>query len=289
MEPTHTKHLNAAPRFPPVTDLDGSRVAITGASSGIGEACALAFAKRGCRVAVAARRVDRLERVAREAKEAGAAATHVQRVDVTDRGDIEAWADAVEAAFGGLDVVVANAGIGQYGPFLDVPADELERVAATNLTGVWHTVQAFGGPLGDGGQVQVVGSMIARVPTPYMSTYVATKAALVSWTRSVRPELKRRGIDLTLVLPGATRTEFPDHAVKPDGLSYQELKDAIGRGWSPDRVAEACVDAAETRPKEVPLTGTGRIGWALGSIAPNLMAGALERPMRPDEEPPKGI
>lgn len=271
-----------------VDELADARVAITGASSGIGAALAEAFGRRGASVALCARRRDALERVAEAAKEQGAEATHVQTVDVTEQDQLQAWADALGTAWSGIDVAVANAGVGQYGPFLEMSAEDLEQVASTNLTGTWHTVRSLADLIDDGGQVQVVGSMIARVPTPYMSTYAATKAALVSWTRSVRPEMKRRGIDLTLVLPGATRTDFAVNTVRAEGTSIRDLKAALERGWSPKRVAEACVEAAKRRPKELPLTGTGRIGWALGSLAPNLVAGALERPMRPGDET-KGI
>lgn len=264
-------------------DLAGERVAITGASSGIGEAVAEAFAAEGCHVALSARRLEKLEEVAGRCRDLGAPSARADRVDVTDPDDVQAWAGTLSGE--GLDVVVANAGVGQYGRFLRTDADDLERVVETNLLGVWRTVHALADLLEAArGQAIVVGSMISRVPIPYMSAYHTTKAALRAWTRAVRPELSRRRIALTLVEPGMTRTAFGDHAVPEQGASPGGLSEEVQRGWPPERVAERCLRAARWRPKEVPMTLLGRIGGALASLVPNLAARALEPTMRPEEE-----
>lgn len=260
-------------------DLEDLRVAITGASSGIGEACALAYAAEGCRVAVSARRVDRLERVVGDCRQAGAADVHVRGVDVTDPDAVAAWADEL-AGSGGLDVVVANAGIGQYGPFLDRGIEGTAAVVETNLLGVLRTVHATAPLLADGGQVQVVGSMSHALPLPYMSVYAASKAAVTSWTRSVRPELARRGIDLTLLSPGMVRTGFFDRIFDDDPVPPVVAR-ATDRGVPPGEVAEASVDAARRRPDEVTLTLGGRVLAALARLAPRSFARAVERRLRP--------
>lgn len=266
-------------------DLTDHRVAITGASSGIGAEAAVAYARWGCRVAVSARRPDRLEATAARCRDAGAAEVRADVVDVTDRAAVEAWADGLGAAWdGGLDVLVANAGVGHYGAFLDLPMDAVEQVVQTNVLGAMRTVHAFGPHLEAArGRCVVVSSMIAWVPFPYMSVYQASKAALVGWTRSVRPELRRRGVDLLLLCPGATATEFPKAALKEEGLDYQDLKDAVGKGWSAERVARALVRATARRwpPKERKLTWLGRAGQVVGTLMPNLVARAVAAGMRP--------
>lgn len=262
-----------------VDDLTGARVAITGASSGIGAACARAFAEQGASVAICARRHDALEAVAEGCRAAGAEAVRVDVVDVTSAGDVATWADEL-AAWGGLDVAIANAGVGHHGPFLERGIDEVEAVVETNVVGVLRTVHATGPLLDDGGQVQVIGSMGHVLPLPYMSVYAATKAALTSWTRSVRPELARRGIDLTLVLPGTVRTGFFD-AIFEDRPTPGVVEAALAEGIDPEAVAEVCVDAARRRPDEVPMSWSGRLlGW-LARLAPGWIGGAVERRLRP--------
>lgn len=268
-------------------DLTEARVAITGASSGIGAATAKALAEQGSALAVSARREDRLETVADACRDRGAPEVRVDRVDVTDADAVSAWFDAIDAAWGDLDVVVANAGVGQYGSFLDVDADHLDRVMETNVRGVWRTVRGAA-PLLEPveGHAIVVASVVRHVPIPYMSAYVASKAAVAHWSRAVRPELARRGIDLTLVSPGATQTEFPESALKPEGTGYGELKEMIGSGWSAERVARAITRAARRRPKEVNLTVLGRLGMGLGVLAPNFLARTMEPQMRPPDRDP---
>lgn len=266
-------------------DLEGKRVAITGASAGIGRAAAVEYARRGCRVALAARRRDRLQAAADACRDAGAADVRVASVDVTDGDAVEAWADALSSAWdGGADVVVANAGVGQYGAFLDMAFDDVEQVVRTNVLGAMRTVHAFGPLLEEAkGRAVVVASMVAWVPFPYMSVYQMTKAALRAWTRSVRPELRRRGIDLIALYPGATDTEFPAAALKGEGLDYQDLKDMTALGWSAKRVARALVRATARRwpPKERKLSLVGRAGMVVGPLMPHLVARAVAAAMRP--------
>lgn len=266
-------------------DLQGKRVAVTGASAGIGRALAVEYARRGCRLAISARRLERLEATASLCRDAGAADVRIDRVDVTDGDAVEGWADDLGAAWdGGADIVVANAGVGQYGAFLDMDLDDIEQVVQTNVLGTMRTVHAFGPMLEEAeGRAVVVSSMIAWVPFPYMSVYQATKAALRAWTRSVRPELGRRGIDLIAFYPGATDTEFPAAALKEEGLDYRDLKDAVSAGWSPERAARACVRATARRwpPKERKLSVIGRAGMVVGSLMPHLTARAVGAATRP--------
>lgn len=264
--------------------LQGARLAITGASSGIGAAVALAFAGRGCKLALSARRGAALQEVAGQARGAGAAEVRTRVVDVTRDKDVHAWAAELREAWGALEVAVANAGVGHYGPFASMRPEHLDQLVQTNLLGVWRTAQALLPLLEEGrGQLIVVGSVAGRVPLPYLSTYCATKAALLAWTRSVRPELARRGIAVTLLAPGSTRTPFARGALREEGVKGSDLDEgiALSRGWSAGRVAQAMLRAAQRRPRELSLSLEGILGQWTSSFAPHLLAKAMERPMRP--------
>lgn len=272
--------------------LHGARVAITGASSGIGAAAAEAFARQGARLALAGRDTAALEQVAQRCRSAGAAEVRVRAVDVTRAADLAAWAAELREAWGALDVAVANAGVGHYGPFATHHADHWEQLVQTNLVGVWRTAQALLPLLARGqGQLIVVGSVAGRVAMPYLSTYCATKAALVAWTRGVRPELALQGIAVTLFAPGSVRTPFARHALRDravrgtalaePGQRRTDLDKAMGRGWTAERVGQAMVRAARRRPREVHLTLQGKAGIWASAVAPHLLARIVEPWMRP--------
>jgi short-subunit dehydrogenase len=269
--------------------LQGAHVAITGASSGIGASMAEAFARAGCRLALAARREDALQDVAERARAAGAPEVRTRRVDVTRDAELQAWTDELAKAWDGkLEVVVANAGVGHYGPFLDMRPEHLDQLLRTNVLGVWRTIQVMGPMLEAAhGRAVVVGSVAGRVPLPYLSTYCATKAALQMWSRSARPELRKRGIGLTLVAPGATRTAFARRALREREVKGKDLEERgsldsyVGMGWRPERVARATVRAVQMGRREIHLTVAGRAGEALAAVAPHLLARAAEPWMRP--------
>jgi short-subunit dehydrogenase len=279
--------------------LAGARVAITGASGGIGEAAALAFAREGARLALAARRREALEQVAERCRAAGSPEVLVQVVDVTIPPEVEAWAAALTEAWGGVEVCVANAGVGHYGTFAAMKEEHLEALVQTNLLGVWRTTQALLPLLAEAkGHVVVVGSIAGRVPLAYLSTYVGTKHALVGWTRSVRPELARMGITITHLAPGATRTGFarnslrrrregsPDHA--PRVVPEQLDKGTALVGQSAARVGRAVVHAARWRRREVHLSLAGIAAvWAC-HVAPLLLARLTEPYLRPRDHGGKG-
>jgi short-subunit dehydrogenase len=264
--------------------LRGTGVAITGASSGIGRAAALAFAREGCRVALAARREEPLEAAARACAARGAPEAWARAVDVADAAQVQAWASEVGKRWQGrCDVLVANAGVGHYGEFLAMLPEHMEQVVQTNLLGVWRTVHAFG-PLLEAarGHVIVTGSMAGKVPLPYLSTYCATKSALLGWSRSARPELRRRGVTLTLLEPGMTRTDFGRHALLAQGTKRTGVDEYItSHGQRAEHVGRAAVRAARWKPRELDLTLAGRAGALLAHLAPHLLARSMERLTRP--------
>jgi NADP-dependent 3-hydroxy acid dehydrogenase YdfG len=192
-------------------ELRGRVVVVTGASSGIGEATAVAFAKRGAKVVLAARRLDRLEDLADRIERAGGRALAL-RCDVGDRDEIQRLPGIVEELVGPADVLVNNAGIPGGGRFAELTMEQIERVVRVNLLGVLYGTRAFlPGMLARGrGHVVNVASLAGRYAVPGASVYTATKHAVVAFSESLNFDTEPEGVRVTTVNPGFVSTEgFP--------------------------------------------------------------------------------
>ena len=191
-----------------------SVVLVTGASSGIGRATALAFARAGARVAVAARRKGLLEELAAQAGRD----LLVLPTDVTRRDEVAACIDTVHQRCGRLDLVVNNAGVLIPGRLDQIAASDLDAMLRVNLFGQLFVMQEalrVMGPRGDGVIVNVASLGGRRGYTP-LGGYCATKFALVGLTEAVREELAERGIHVALVLPGIVETPMVEHVTQDD-------------------------------------------------------------------------
>jgi NADP-dependent 3-hydroxy acid dehydrogenase YdfG len=185
--------------------------AVTGASSGIGRAIAVALGARGWNVALGARRLDALKTTAElVALEGGVAVSHL--LDVTDPASVDEFFTAVESVFGPVDTLVNNAGVAVPGLLVDTAPEALAREVDTNLLGpLLCTRRALPGMFAaDHGDVVFVSSDTARVPRPGMIGYSASKAALETVARVVDMETEGRGIRTTVVRVGPTLTDFAD-------------------------------------------------------------------------------
>ena len=183
---------------------------VTGASSGIGEALAMEFARRGYDLALAARRVERLEAVADRLRSAGAGRVLCLPLDVTDFPSIEVALGRAAAEFGRLDVVVANAGVGYSLPVGKGRIDEVRRTLDTDLTGAIATIEhalpilrAQGG-----GQVVAITSIAGSRGMPFLGAYSAAKAGLHRYVQALRAEVYREPIDVTELAPGYIDTDM---------------------------------------------------------------------------------
>ena len=190
--------------------LKNSVVLITGASSGIGEATALAFAKRGARLALCARRLERLQAVAKRCREAGSPKVTTKRVDVSVRTQARGFVAAALRDFDRIDVLVNNAGLGWAGPLLEMPEEKARALVDTNLLGlVWTTQAVLPAMLPARSGVIVNVSSIAGVrAAPYAALYSATKHAVTGLSHALRGELSGTGVKVCAVYPSVTATEF---------------------------------------------------------------------------------
>jgi NAD(P)-dependent dehydrogenase (short-subunit alcohol dehydrogenase family) len=191
-----------------MTDMTGKVALITGASSGIGSATAAAFAARGCKVALAARRENELAQLVKAIEARGGSAKFI-KTDVSVAEDVRRMVDQTMSAFGRLDYAVNNAGIeGNFFPIEELPEEEWDRILDINLKGVYLCLKYEAKamlPAGRGAIVNV-GSVNSFRGFPMGSAYVASKHALIGLTSSVSAELGPRGIRVNLVCPGLIDT-----------------------------------------------------------------------------------
>ncbi|MEV5956278.1 SDR family oxidoreductase [Streptomyces sp. NPDC051987] len=238
-------------------NLSGRTAVVTGAASGIGAAVALRLAGSGARVALLARRADRLETLVAKIRANGGEALAVV-ADVTDDASVQAAADAVHAAYGSVDLVVNNAGVMLPNPVDDGRIDEWQRMLDTNVTGVLRVLRAFTGDLvaaaaeGRTADLVNVSSIGAHLVFPTFAVYGATKAAVTFLSQALRAEFGPRDVRVTNVEPGLTDTELGTH------IEGEELREQVA-GMFDGMGALAAEDLADlvcyvvSRPRNVNL------------------------------------
>jgi NADP-dependent 3-hydroxy acid dehydrogenase YdfG len=200
------------------TQLTGSVALVTGASSGIGEATAESLAALGAKVALAARRADRLEALAGRITNAGGTALVVE-ADVTGREAAEQAVQGTVDELGSLDIVINNAGVMLLGPIADAPVEEWERMISLNVMGALYVAKAAlphllasaeNGPRNVADLVNI-SSVAGRVVRSGSGVYNASKHALGAFSEGMRQEFTAKGLRSSLVEPGATATELAGH------------------------------------------------------------------------------
>ena len=221
--------------------LEGRRTVITGASSGIGEATALAFAREGAAVALGARRKDRIDGLAERISGDGGIARAVQ-VDVADEKAARSFVEDAAAAMGGLDVLVNNAGVMLLGPVEGADPEEWRTMVNVNLLGLLYCTHAAL-PLmreGGGGHVVNVSSVAGRSANAGSAVYNLTKFGVTAFSEALRQEVLHANIRVTCVEPGFVDTELQGHNTNPAVLeAIEKMRESTGEVLSADDVARA--------------------------------------------------
>jgi short-subunit dehydrogenase len=243
-------------------------VLVTGASSGIGAQTALAFARVGARVVMAARGEDKLRTLVQSHPDLQHRLIPL-KTDITKDADVQRLFAEIQSRFGRLDILVNNAGSGLRALLVETQLDDARRLMELNLFGALRCIKAAL-PLMKrqrSGQIVNIGSVLSVVATPRNAIYCASKFALRGLTDSLRMELRDTGVDVISVLPGYTDTEFFDHMVRYGGPA----RVTSIKGQSPAVVARVILRACQRRQREVALTAPGIFGYWMKRFAPALL------------------
>lgn len=229
----------------PVITLEGKVAIITGASRGIGEAIALAYAQSGAKVVLASRKLEGVEAAAAKVREAGgealAVACHTGRTE-----DIVALVKAAIGAYGQVDVLVNNAATNpHFGPMLSVDDGAWQKTFEVNTKGYFEAARQVARHLQDRkakGSIVNVASVVALGAAPLQGVYAMTKAAVVSMTQTLAYELGSDGIRVNAIAPGLVKTKFASALIDNDAIVDRIVqKTPLGRYASPEEIAGAAV------------------------------------------------
>jgi short-subunit dehydrogenase len=255
----------------------GRSILITGASSGIGRALAVQLADAGAVLVLAARREDKLRELATELRNRGTE-VFVVPTDVTIEADRKRLMTQVKEQFGGLDVLINNAGVASWAHFRDSTEAVLRTVMEVNFFAPAELIRLAIPLLLHGTQPAIVNvaSMCGRRAMPGWSEYSASKFALCGLTEALRGELARFDIDILLMVPGLTRSEFPQHFLQSKGRA----KIDFDKGMPPETVAARIIDSLRKNKTETVMGSEAH--WVLwfNKFFPRLTDWLLARKMR---------
>lgn len=255
------------------TYLNGKVAVITGAGSGIGRETALLCARRGASLAICDVNEPGLEQTAKDAHAHGCDVL-TRRVNVADAEQMDAFARAVHERFGGVDLLINNAGIGVGASFLQTELEDWQRLLQVNVMGVVHGCRSFVPKMIERGSGQIVNvsSGAGFVASPWMFAYSTSKFAVFGLSEGLRMELRPHGIGVTTVCPGFINTPITKTSiVRGDAAAERQDKLArlhARRGYGPDKVAFGILDAARRNRAVAPVTPEAHLSYVLSKLAP---------------------
>ena len=245
-------------------------VLITGGTSGIGRACALAFGRAGYQVAITGRDETRLVDTAQALAAAGIAHLTV-RADVGDEAAAERAVQETVARFGGLDVLLNNAGISMRARFQDADLEVIKRLMQTNFFGtVFTTKFALPHLLASKGSIVGISSIAGYRGLPGRTGYSASKFAMNGFLEALRTELPDQGVNVLTAAPGFTASNIRQVALAADGSSQGESPRDEGAMMSSEAVADEILRAVRQRKRTLVLTGQGKLVVFLNKWLPGL-------------------
>lgn len=271
-------------------NLQNKTILISGASSGIGRATALACAWAGMNVSIAARRTDKLEKLAKQVSDLNRKA-HFFTCDVSQPQQVKAWVQEAHNTMGRVDAVYANAGYGLSSPAMEMSLSQHRAIFETNYFGTVHLLREalpYLGTTPDGlKHLLICSSCLSELGPPASGVYAATKAAQDMLAQSMRAELAGEGYSVTSIHPVGTKTEFFDQAKKntpPEHAKSLNTPDFFMQ--TPEKVASRIVGALRRPCAEVWPMRSARFIAALATAMPGVTAWALQRKYAQKHNPP---
>jgi 3-oxoacyl-[acyl-carrier protein] reductase len=257
------------------------KVLITGASSGIGQAAALAFAGAKSELFLVARREDRLKAVAEQCRKAGSPKSLSASIDLSVPGAGEKIVSQCLEQLEGLDVLICNAGYGFFGPVTSLEPERMARMWQVNFQSAYESIYTalphFRGQ--KQGHIVLVSSIIGKKGMPYSAAYCATKFAQVGFGEALWGELKGEGIGVTVICPGYTATEFHSVAEEDDkSLSSSRTR----KGQSADVVGAAILKAVRKKKREIHFSLPGKALLLIDRISTGLSTRIIAAAARMD-------
>jgi short-subunit dehydrogenase len=255
-------------------ELTGMRAIVTGASSGIGREIAMELARNGAHVVAVARRKDRLEKLAQWA---GGLVTRMETVvgDITDPAVRQQAIDVAQSRLKGLDILINNAGVGAIGLFQDADPQRVRRLMEVNFFALVEMTRLALPLLKQGRKPIVVNisSILGHRGIPHCSEYCASKFAVQGFSESIRAELSQQGIDVLVVSPGATKTEFSDRVIERTAQPNWPAHEAVTAAL----VAQATVKAIQSGHHEIIPHSSGRFMCWVNRLSPRLLDWVMKR------------
>lgn len=256
--------------FSPVS-LENKVVLITGASSGFGEDAAWLFANEGCKVVLAARRVDRLQTLASRIQDAGGEAIAVP-VDIVNADDVENMVESAIDLYGQIDILFNNAGIGRVGWYEEYSMDrDIETLINVNLIGTMRVTRAVLPHMlkrREGHIINMI-SVAAYISAPLISSYSASKFGLRAFTDSIRREVGPLGIKVSGIYPGFAKTEFGQHIGRNE--AYGSIRSKINVHMSSEYVASKVLELAKYPRRKMIIPWWANIAVTFVTLFPTLV------------------
>lgn len=258
-------------------DVNNKSVWITGASSGIGEACAVAFAKRGCSLILSARNEQKLNEV--KGKCQGASAVHILPMDVKDHDSLEAKTKEAISKTGHIDVFINNAGITQRSLISESSLALDKEIMDVNFFGNVGLTRAILPHMTKrkSGAIVVTSSVAGKLGPPLRCAYSASKHALQGWYDVLRAEVAPDGIQVNVICPGYIKTDISINALAGDGKKHGKMDKVQAEGVSAEKCAEHFVQAVEKNKRES-FIGGKEVGYVkLRRFSPRMYFNLLEK------------
>lgn len=266
--------------------LKGKVVLITGATSGIGEACALIFGKEGAKIVITGRNPEKLELTTKGLKDAGIDVFPIL-ADAGSEADNKRMAEDVISKFGKIDILINNAGISMRALFQDLDLDVFKKVMDTNFWGtVYATKYCLPAILKSKGSIIGISSINGYRGTPARTAYTASKFAMNGFFESLRTEVMKKGVHVLVACPGFTSSNIRNNALKADGSVQGESPRNENQMMSPQKVAESILTATLLRKRVLVLTLQGKLVVFLNKWAPAFMDGVVYRQMAKEKDSP---